>query len=181
MPTREVLLLAMTRMRSGICIAGFTPEPDPITGLSWVRPVRDFDTVQPGDMSDDQEHLFQCGDVVALHLLEPRPDPPHIEDWLTDFVHQRPRLLRRLEGKKRADFFPRYLDRAPGDVVIHCKRSLCLVKPSNPCAHFTLDAYSGKYQARMSFVLRKGDQQGQAVSDIFTSVMVSSRLNPSRV
>jgi hypothetical protein len=118
-------------------------------------------------MSDTQEHLFQCSDVVALHLLEPRPAPPHVEDWLTDFVYQRPRLLRRLEGEKRADFFPRYLDRAPEDVVIYCKRSLCLVKPSNLCAHLELDAYSGKYQARMSFVLKRDGQRGQATIDIW--------------
>ena len=161
MPTREVLLLAMTRMRSGICVAGFTPEPDPVTGLKWVRPVRDFDTVQPGDMSDADERLFQCGDVVALHLLEPCPDPPHVEDWLTDFVYYRPRLLRRLEGNKRAAFFSHYLDRAPQDVVIHCSRSLCLVQPRNVCAHFSLDTYSAKYQARMSFELAGTSQQGE--------------------
>jgi len=53
MPLQQVLLLAMTRMRSGICVAGFTTEPDPLTGLQWVRPVRDFDTVQRGDMCDE--------------------------------------------------------------------------------------------------------------------------------
>ena len=58
MPLQEVLILAMTHMLSGICTAGFTREPDPITGLRWVRPVRDFDTLQPGDMTDaDGRHL----------------------------------------------------------------------------------------------------------------------------
>ena len=153
MPTQEVLLLAMTRMRSGICAAGFTPETDPRTGLRWVRPVRDFDTVQPGDMTDADGHLYQCGDVVELRLLKPRPDPPHVEDWLTDFVYRPPKLLRRLDSARRADFFARYLDSAPEDVVIHCTRSLCLVKPCQVCADFALDAYSGKYEARMSFAL----------------------------
>jgi hypothetical protein len=73
MPTREVLLLAMTKMQSGICVAGFTPETDPRTGLRWVRPVRDFDTVQPGDMTDANGRLYQCSDIVELHLLEPLP------------------------------------------------------------------------------------------------------------
>jgi hypothetical protein len=140
-------------MRSGICVAGFTTEPDPVTGLRWVRPVRDFDTVQPGDMSDENERLFQCGDVLELRLLEPRPDPPHVEDWRTDFVYHRPKLLRRLEGQRRADFFSRYLDPVPQDVVVHCSRSLCLVQPNNVCARFSLDAYTSKYQARMSFAL----------------------------
>jgi hypothetical protein len=164
MPTREVLLLAMTKMRSGICVAGLVPDPDPVTGLRWVRPVRDFDTVQPGDMSDTKGHLYQCGDVVELCLLKPRPDPPHVEDWLTDFVYHRPKLLRRLQGKKRAGFFSKYLDRAPKDVVTHCTRSLCLVKPMSVRARFSLDAYSHKYQVRMGFALAQDDRPGRPQS-----------------
>lgn len=127
MPRREILILAMTKMLSGICTAGFTTDSDPVTGLRWVRPVRDFDTLQPGDMTDAGGRLVQCCDVIELSLMEPRPDPPHVEDWLTDFVHHRPRLLRRLEDEKRAQFFPKYLDRAPEDVLVHHNRSLCLV------------------------------------------------------
>jgi hypothetical protein len=118
MPPQEVLVLAMTKMLSGICTAGFTLEPDPVTGLRWVRPVREFDSLLVGDMTDADGRLVQCGDVVELALIAPRPDPPHVEDWLVDFVHHRPRLLRRLEGEKRARFFPRYLDRAPEEVLI---------------------------------------------------------------
>ena len=159
MQSRQVLLLAMTRMRSGICVAGLTPEPDPTTRLRWVRPVRDFDTVQPGDMSDADGRLYQCGDVVELCLIEPRPDVPHVEDWLTDFTRRRPRFLRHLTGAKRTRFFLRHLDRAPEDVVIHCHRSLCLVKPDDLWAGFSLDTYSGKYEARMGFHLKRVSQQ----------------------
>jgi hypothetical protein len=154
MPPQEVLILAMTKMLSGICTAGFTLDPDPITGLRWVRPVREFDTVLPGDMRDDSGRLVCCGDVVELNLLAPRPDPPHVEDWLTDFVHHRPRLLRRLEGGKRARFFPRYLD----------TRSLSLVRPEDVWAQFSLDGYSGKYEARMGFVLAEDANHPQATS-----------------
>jgi hypothetical protein len=176
MPLQQVLLLAMTRMRSGICVAGFTTDPDPRTGLRWVRPVRDFDTVQAGDMCDERGCTFNCCDVVELRLIEPRPEPPHIEDWLTDFVHHRPRLLRRLEGDKRARFLAKYIDPAPQDVLTHCLRSLCLVKPSHVWAHFALDAYSGKYEPRMGFELDKSADpphrawhtapQGVAVTDL---------------
>jgi hypothetical protein len=178
MPVQQVLLLAMTRMRSGICVAGFTTEPDPLTGLQWVRPVRDFDTVQRGDMCDEKGCPFDCCDVVELRLLEPRPEPPHVEDWLTDFVHHRPRRLRRLEGSKRAAFLARYLDPAPQDVLTRCSRSLCLVQPSRAWAHFRLDAYSGKYEARMGFELEPAhdldppppawhtDLKGVAVTDL---------------
>jgi len=173
MPPQEVLILAMTQMLSGICTAGFTRQPDPVTGLRWVRPVRDFGTVLPGDMTGADGRLVQCSDVVELSLIAPRPDPPHVEDWLTDFVRHRPRLLRRLEGEKRAAFFAKYLDRAPEDVLIHHTRSLCLVQPEQVWALFSLDSYSGKYEARMGFVLpgdanhpRATSQRGVSVTDL---------------
>jgi hypothetical protein len=143
----------MTKMLSGICAAGVTTESDPVTGLRWVRPVRDFDTLQPGDMTTADGRLIQCGDVVEMHLLEPRPDPPHVEDWLVDCVHYRPTCLRTLAGAKRGRFFARYLDRAPEQVLVAHSRSLCLVHPQQVWARFTLDAYSGKYEARMGFVV----------------------------
>ena len=173
MPPQEVLILAMTKMLSGICTAGLMHEPDPVTGLRWVRPVREFDTLQPGDMTDADGRVAQCCDVVELDLVAPCPDPPHVEDWLTDFIHHRPRLLRRLEGEKRARFLARYLDRAPEDVLIHHTRSLCLVRPEQVWARFSLDGYSGRYQARMGFVLpgdanhpRAASPRGVSVTDL---------------
>jgi hypothetical protein len=170
MPREEILVLAMTRMRSGICTAGLTRESDPVTGLRWVRPVRDFCTVQPGDMTGADGQLIQCCDVVEMNLIEPRPDPPHVEDWLVDFVYQRPRVVRRLEGERRARFFPKYLDLAPEEVLAQHSRSLCLVEPERVWARFSLDAYSGKYQARMGFVLDGELNHPRAVSHRGVSV-----------
>lgn len=170
MPRQQVLILAMTRMLSGICVAGFTRETDPTTGLRWVRPVREFGTVLPGDMTDADGRLVRCGDVVELNLLAPRPDPPHVEDWTVDFVHHRPRRLRRLVGEKRTRFFARYLDRAPEDVLLHQARSLCLVRPEQVWARFSLDTYSGKYEARMGFVLAGDANHPRATSGRGVSV-----------
>lgn len=153
MPEQELLILALTRMRSGICTAGMTLEPDPITGLRWVRPVRDFDTVLLGDMTTVEGQLLHCGDVAVLNLLTPRPQPPHVEDWVTDFVKVRPRFARRLEGDRRAQFFAAHLDRAPEEVLCQQSRSLCLVQPQCVWASFTQDPESGKYEARMGFEL----------------------------
>ncbi len=173
MATQELLILALTQMRSGICVAGFTREPDPVTGLRWVRPVRDFDTVLPGDMTDANGYAFQCCDVIALNLVAPRPCPPHVEDWRADFACPRPRLLRRLEGDRRAEFFAARLDRAPEDVLVHQTRSLCLVQPDKVWAEFSLDAESGKYEARMGFTLpgvpdhpRAASPHGASVTDL---------------
>jgi len=162
----------MTRMQSGICTAGFTRQPDATTGLRWVRPVKEHDTVLLGDMTDQTGRVVECSDVVALDLKKPRPDPPHTEDWLTDFIYQRPRLLRRLEGERRARFFATHLDRAPEDVLIHHSRSLCLVRPDEVHALFSIDPYSGKYEARIGFRLgdlrlkRANSARGVPVTDI---------------
>lgn len=170
MPTQEVLILALTKMLSGICTAGFTCEPSETTGLCWVRPTREFDTVLPEDMTDAQGRMVRCCDVVELHLLNPKPDPPHVEDWVTDFVHHRPRVIRRLAGEKRADFFPKYLDPAPEDVLCRHTRSLCLVKPKRVWARFERDAYSGKYRTRMGFELDCNHQDPRTLSERGVSV-----------
>jgi hypothetical protein len=156
MPDTEVLILAMTRMLSGVCTAGMTREPDETTGLRWVRPVKDFGTLLLGDLTDAQGRVIQLCDVVSLHLQKSRPSPPHAEDWLTDFVRHRPRLLRRLEGDRRASFLRKYQDTAPHQVLVEQKRSLCLIRPDQVWGRFTLDPYSGKYEARLAFSL--GDQ-----------------------
>lgn len=172
MPDTEVLVLAMTRMLSGVCTAGMTREPDETTGLRWVRPVKDYGTLLLGDLTDAQDRVIQLCDVVSLHLQKPRPEPPHTEDWLTDFVRHRPRLLRRLEGDRRTNFFRKYLDIAPHEVLLEKKRSLCLVRPDQVWGRFTLDAYSGKYEARLAFslddqaFLGSGSKGGLPVTDL---------------
>lgn len=172
MPAEEVLILAMTRMQSGICTAGFTREPDATTGLRWVRPVKEHDSLILGDMTDRTGRVVQCSDVVELNLKEPRPQPPHTEDWLTDFIYQPPSLSCRLEGEKRADLFAQRLDRAPEDVLVRHTRSLCLIQPDSVHAWFSMDPHSGKYEARMGFRLgdlqheRANSARGVPVTDI---------------
>ncbi len=164
MPTQEVLILAMTKMLSGICTAGFSCDPAPTTGLCWIRPTREFGTVLPGDMTDEDGRLIHCCDVVALNLITPRPAPPHVEDWVTNFVHQRPRVVRRLEGERRAAFFAKYLDEAPEEVLCDHVRSLCLVQPRDLWARFALDPVSGRFDARMGFTLACKRQHPRAQS-----------------
>jgi hypothetical protein len=153
MPRQEVLILAVTKMLSGVCTAGMTTERAPITGLKWVRPVKDFGTLLLGDLTDQSGTVIRPFDVVELNLVKPRTDPPHVEDWVTDFVRHRPRIVRRLEGERRADFLSKYLDGNPHEVLAEYSRSLCLVKPDQVKASFSLDAYSGKYEVRLALTL----------------------------
>jgi hypothetical protein len=166
MPAQEVLILAVTRMLSGVCTAGFTLERHPVSHLCWVRPVKEHATLLLGDLTDADGRVVQCGDVVSLHLQQHRPNPPHAEDWVTDFIYHRPRLLRRLESGKRSRFFAQHLDQAPQDVLgPNPTRSLCLVRPDRLWACFNLDPHSLKYQARIGFIL-EGTRHSRASSSV---------------
>ena len=172
MPVQEVLILAMTYMRSGICTAGFLQQPDEVTHLRWVRPVKEHGNLLAGDLTDANQRVVQMGDVVELDLRKPHPEAPHTEDWITDFIYHRPRLLRRLEGEPRARFLASHLDRAPQDVITHQTRSLCLIKPDEVWARFSHDPRSGQCEARLGFRLgnltheRASSPRGIPVTDL---------------
>jgi hypothetical protein len=153
MPAQEVLILAMTYMRSGICTAGFLQQPDETTHLHWVRPVKEHDTLRVADLTDASGRVAQVGDVLELDLKQARPEGPHTEDWISDFIYHRPRLLRRLEGEHRARFLTTHLDRSPQDVIARQTRSLCLVKPDDVWARFSQEPQSGQFEARLGFRL----------------------------
>jgi hypothetical protein len=154
MPYTEVLILAVTRMRGGVCIAGMTTEPDATTGLRWMRPTRDFGHVLLGDITTREGTVLRPFDVVLFNCIGARADPPHVEDCVVDFVRNRPRIDRRLEGPRRADFLARYLDRNPDEVLRDHRRSLCLLEPDWVKGTFRLDEYTGKYDARLGFGFR---------------------------
>jgi hypothetical protein len=153
MPTQEVLILAVTKMLGGVCIAGMTADRDPITWLRWVRPIREYSHVLLGDITTAEKRVLRPFDVVELKLLRPHPVPPHTEDWITDFVRHRPCIVRRLEGERRAGFLGKHLDTAPRQVLDSQHRSLCLIQPSSVTGCFRLDPHSGAYDARLAFRL----------------------------
>ena len=153
MPTQELLILAVTKMLGGVCIAGMTSEPDPVTGLCWVRPVREFGHVLLGDITTPEQEILRPFDVVRFNLIRPRPEAPHTEDWIADFVYERPRIVRRLEGKRRKRFLERHQDTAPLQVLDAQQRSLCLIKPDWVRGCFQLDPPSGDFDARLTFGL----------------------------
>lgn len=151
MPPTEVLILAVTKMLGGICIAGMTAEPDPVTRLRWVRPTCEHGHVQLNDITTPEQQIPEPFDVVVFNLLRPRRQPPHTEDWITDFVYERPRIVRHLEGARRASFLSQYLDEAPIEVLESQHRSLCLLRAEWVTGCFRLDGYSGHFEARLAF------------------------------
>jgi hypothetical protein len=160
----EMLILAVSRMRGGVCVAGMTGEPAPASGLRWVRPVKAHGHLLLGDIryersargssaggSHVEAALMRLGDVVAWRMGAARPSAPHIEDVLVDPVRERARLLRHHDSLHRAQFCAGHLDRSPDDVLLHETRSLCLLRPTAVRAIWSHDSYSGHYEARMAF------------------------------
>ena len=182
---REILILAMTRMKSGICTAGIVAESHPESVHAWVRPVKEFGTLLLGDMTSadgqvvrlnpDVDELNRSLRCIAIDCFS-REDLVELTGmsfvWSKDFVKQPPRILRRLEGEKRADFFASHLDRSPAQVLVEHSRSLCLVQPVDFWADFFWDHYSGKYSARIGYHLHARFGQsadapgGLAVTDL---------------
>jgi hypothetical protein len=147
----EVLILAVTRMRGGVCVAGMTAEHNTASGLRWVRPVKNSGGLLVGDIRYQGGALMRIGDVVGWHLGAARPDPPHVEDMLVDPVRHRPELLRHHDTTDRARFCAGHLDRTPDDMLVHRRRSLALVRPDTVHAIWQRDPYSGHYEARLAF------------------------------
>src|SRR5690242_8283325 len=99
----EVVLLAVTKMLSGFCLGGIS-----IATGEWVRPVKEHGTILQGDIRCADGAYLRPFDVVRLELTSHRPKPPHVEDWVCDFVHERPEVVGRLEGEKRLKFVERF-------------------------------------------------------------------------
>jgi hypothetical protein len=142
----DLVLLAVTRMLSGVCIGGVPPGGGP-----WVRPVKSFGCLQLGDIRYADGTLMQPFDIVSLNLLSPHPDPPHIEDVLCDFVRPRPERQGRLDGAQRALLLEQCLDPRPAETWCQGSRSLTLFEPDALTAAFSYDSYSEKFEGRIAW------------------------------
>jgi hypothetical protein len=147
-------LLAVTMMKTGVCLAGVRAEAPNV----WVRPVREFGSVLLGDItypatlgvSAGERRVMRPFDLAEITLARARHEPPHVEDWTCDFAHTRPRLVGVLPEAERA----KLLDAAAGDPAslwTRGERSLCTLAVEELSATFQQDAYTGKYEARLRF------------------------------
>lgn len=160
----NLVILAVTLMKTGVCVAGVRPE----SPATWVRPVRDFGSILLGDITYPPASGSPAGsgahpgpraagsrrvmcpfDIAALALVHARHTPPHVEDWTCDFVRQRPQLLSTLPEADRAAL----LDAAAADpnALWSGSRSLATAEVTTLTATFRYDPYSGKYEARLAF------------------------------
>jgi len=172
MPPKEVLIMAVTRMKAGVCTAGFIHEPHPESHLRWVRPIKKFGTLLLEDLRATDGRVVEMGNVVALNLLYPSAVLPRPEDWVTDFIQQPPNVMRQLTEQKRADFLANHCDKNPATVLQQQTRSLCLLQPDEIWVKFAGNTVAGTYEARLGFRLdgslypTSNPQQGIPVTDL---------------
>ncbi len=164
----DILILAVTRMRGGICVAGMSGAADPISRLQWVRPIKQRGPLLLGDIRYASGTLMRAGDVINWRMGAPQPDPPHVEDVLVNPIRDRANLLRQLDSPRRAEFCAGHLDRTPADVLRYETRSLCLLQPDRVRASWRRDSYSGRYETRIAFQWRDfaTDDRGYPVTDL---------------
>lgn len=176
MRKEDILILAVTRMHSGVCLAGinitthrwerFIPHflakrMAPET-YRWVRLVKSYGTLQPDDLIDAGGKRISNFDIVKMNLLAWLPKTPHIEDWVIDFDRAKPVILKNVPEYQRAELLDSLLDASPNDVLQSppC-RSLCLIKPDEiKKVIFDPGIRYGKYEARVIFDFAGQDYLG---------------------
>ncbi|MBA3470913.1 MAG: hypothetical protein H0T53_14860 [Herpetosiphonaceae bacterium] len=131
----DLLVLAVSRVKKGVALAGMTTEPDPVTGRVWVEIARSDGPLQLSDITLPDGALIRPGDVVRWEGLQANPQPPYVEQWvITDETERK--LLRHITPERYARFFPEHLDRDPQAVLERHERSLCLVQAHQTHAMF---------------------------------------------
>jgi len=176
MAKEDILILAITRMHSGICLAGINLKahrwerfiPHFLTrGIvpkthHWVRPVKSYGTLQSNDFIDASGKQIRNFDIVRMNLLSWHPARPHVEDWTTDFDRERPAILSNVPEFQRTELLDSLLDTSPNEVLQSpSSRSLCLIKPNEiEKVIFDPGARYGKYEARIVFNFAGQDYLG---------------------
>ncbi|MGH9846281.1 MAG: dual OB domain-containing protein [Blastocatellia bacterium] len=132
--TKELTILAVTKMHGGVCTAGIDADGH------WVRPVRPIDArasryetitdycLLPLDFfHGGQSHLANLG-VTRFFLSEASPQPPHVEDWMMD-LRRKPQLIRRLTQDEQSAFLAAHVESGASLLAAEPARSLALIHP----------------------------------------------------
>jgi hypothetical protein len=156
-------------MKTGVCIAGVRADEPSI----WVRPVREFGTVLLGDITypgsgsspGATRRVMRPFDLVEFQFDRHRPDPPHVEDYSCDFSRNHPRLVGVVPEESRAALLAASAT-APAAIWDEATRSLGSLAVEQFTATFTADAYTGAYEARLSFLGMPAGASSVACTDL---------------
>lgn len=124
----EIAILAVTRLSSGVCVAGVTQD------RRWVRPTRPNinDTWRQLEFNDCKDRngkwIVQKGNVVSIDIIKPIPDGAHSEDWLVG--NQKPTFLEELSEQNYRKLCQSLTEDSIGTLERQeSERSLMLIHP----------------------------------------------------
>jgi hypothetical protein len=156
--TKDLTILAVTRMHGGVCTAGIDDSG------KWIRPVRPASeqrSVQqaitdhcllPIDFfHGGKSHLFSMG-VTRFWLDAHRPVPPHTEDWIIDLT-RKPQSLKKLSTDEQAAFLAVHVESDLAALDSSHGRSLALLRPESFVFSFGLNRQGEDVVARATFMV----------------------------
>jgi len=154
--TKELTILALTRMRGGVCTAGIDGDGQ------WVRPVRPHAENKPRyDAAPDycllpldffhggHSHLVDLG-VTRFWFASHTPRPPHNEDWTMELA-RKPQLIRKLTAEEQERFLAASVEDGLPTLDGDGRRSLALIKPDSFSFSFARNRSGDDVSVRASF------------------------------
>jgi hypothetical protein len=154
--TKELTILALTKMHGGVCTAGIDVEGQ------WVRPVRPHnENPQRSEMVTDycllpldffhggQSHLMNLG-VTRFWFSTHMPQPPHTEDWVMDLT-RKPQIIRKLSAEEQERFLASHVEEGWPLLNGSSNRSLALITPRNFSITFGMNQSGNDVSVRTSF------------------------------
>jgi len=168
---KEVIILAVTKMHGGVCIAGIDNQG------RWVRPIRptkkrigEYDTITdycllPIDFFHKGKSHFINGAITRIYLTSHSPTPPHIEDWIID-TRKKPQLLRKLSDQEQTEIYAKYCESDISKLVPDAERSLGLFFPESFCFYFTMNQSNTDVTVRADFKLGEQTFSGIGCTDL---------------
>ena len=168
-----VAITDLTRMQGRrVCIAGYRP------GDTCIRPVFRHGGLMEDWLYDGGELVVRPFAVVELDVLEPRPEPPHTEDWIVDpdyrvrcgllSPERRRALLARISDPDVESIFGAPLERGPGWYILagDGQRSLGTIMPRRVERVFFYRRETGEWSYHLEFVDRTGQHYKLGVTDL---------------
>lgn len=154
--TKELTILALTRMHGGVCTAGVDGDGQ------WARPVRphaesspryegvtDYCLLPIDFFHGGRSHLVNLG-VTRFWFAAHTPQPPHTEDWTMDLT-RKPQLIRKLANEEQESFLAARVEEGLPLLDGDGRRSLALIKPDSFSFSFGMNRTGDDVSVRASF------------------------------
>lgn len=163
----EVTIMSVTRLSSGVCVAGITEDGE------WVRPTRPepsgWRQLKFEDCKDANDNwIVKKGNVVMMNLIKAIPTGEHSEDWLVG--SGKPKLVRKIPEDDYYEFCKTHQELSLSPLLKpEANRSLILIHPQKVTSFtFQVETSSkGKrtYVPRCGFVFKGQYYLRKPISD----------------